>query len=220
MISELTQVLGLGAGGHAKVVIEILRLTGGYDIIGLLDQREELWGTSVSRVKVLGGDSMMSDIFAGGTRCAFIGVGSVERTEIRKRLYDQARNTGFVLARAVHPKAIVSSDAEIGDGPIIMAGAIVNAAARIGDNVIINSGAIIEHDCMIADHVHVATGARLSGGVTVQTGAHIGIGATVKQGVNIGSEAVVGAGAVVIRDVPNGATVVGVPAKDLGKAVG
>lgn len=216
MISEPTRVLGLGAGGHAKVVIEILRLCGGYDIIGLLDPREALWGTSVSGVEVLGDDRRLAEIYAGGVRWAFVGVGSVQRTDIRKRLYDQLRNTGFTLVRAVHPQAIVSAAAEIGAGPIIMAGAIVNPAARIGANVIINSGAIIEHDCLIEDHVHIATGARLSGGVTVQAGAHVGIGATIKQNVNIGRESVVGAGAVVIKDVPDGKTVVGVPAQVLG----
>lgn len=213
MINKPTRVLGLGAGGHAKVVIEILRLCGGYDIIGLLDRNEELWGTSVLGVEVLGADRRLAEIHANGVRCAFIGIGSVQRTDNRKRLYDLLRNSGFVLARAVHPNATVSAYAEVGEGPIIMAGAIVNPASRIGNNVIINSGAIVEHDCTIDDHVHVATGARLSGGVTIQTGAHIGIGATIKQNVNIGREAVVGAGAVVINDVPQGATVVGVPAK-------
>ena len=216
MISEPTRVLGLGAGGHAKVVIEILRLCGGYDIIGLLDRREELWATFISGVEVLGDDRRLADLYAGGVRCAFVGVGSVQRTDIRKRLYELLRNAGFVIARAVHPRAIVSAGAEIGEGPIIMAGAIVNPAARIGDNVIVNSGAIVEHDCIIEDHVHIATGARLSGGVTVQAGAHVGIGATIKQNVKIGRESVVGAGAVVIKDVPDSETVVGVPAKVLG----
>jgi len=220
MISKPTRVLGLGAGGHAKVVIEILRLCGCYDIIGLLDRNEDLWGTSVSGIEVLGDDRKLAELYAAGIHDAFVGVGSVQRTNIRKELYDLLRNNGFALARAVHPKAFVSGDIEIGEGPIIMAGAIVNPAARIGNNVIINSGAIVEHDCIIEDHVHVATGARLSGGVTIQTGAHIGIGATIKQNVNIGREAVVGAGAVVLNDVPEGATVVGVPAKVLGSGRG
>ena len=220
MNNKLTPVLGIGAGGHARVVIEILRLSGGYEIIGLLDQKEELWGTSVSGIKVLGNDNMLGEIHAGGVRCAFIGVGVVQRTTHRQRIHEQVRRNGFVLARAVHPKAVVSVDAEIGEGPTIMAGAIVNVAARIGENVIINSGAIIEHDCVIADHVHVATGAHLSGGVIVHTGALIGIGAVIKQGITVGRDAVVGAGAVVIKDVADGATVVGVPAKIFVKAGG
>lgn len=205
----------MGAGGHAKVVIEILRLCGGYDIIGVLDRNERLWGSSVSGIRVLGDDRKLPEIYADGVRCGFVAVGSVQRTTIRKQLYQLLRNNGFALARAVHPKAIVSAAAEIGEGPVIMAGAIVNPAARIGDNVIINSGAIVEHDCIIEDHVHVATGARLSGGVIIQTGAHIGIGAAIKQNVKIGRDAVVGAGAVVIKDVPEGTTVIGVPAKVL-----
>lgn len=212
------RVVGFGAGGHAKVVIEILRLLGGYEFVGLLDANPEMWGTKVSAVTVLGDDALLAELYQQGARYAFIGVGSVGDTSTHKRLYEEAQRLRFEFARAVHPQAIVSCSAEIGDGPTIMAGAVINAAARVGDNVIINSGAIVEHDCVISSHAHVATGARLAGGVRVGEGAHVGIGATIRQGLSISRNAIVGAGAVVIEDVPEGATVVGVPARVLKKA--
>ena len=210
-------VVGLGAGGHAKVVIEILRLAGGYEFAGLLDPNPQLHGTELSEVRVIGSDLMLPELLQRGIRCVFIGVGTVGDTGTRKRLYEDAQRLGFVFARAQHPQAIVSAAAEIGKGPTIMAGSVINAGARIGDNVIVNTGAIVEHDCLIGNHVHVATGACLAGGVLVGDGSHIGIGASIKQGVTIGAGAIVGAGAVVLTDVQSGTTVAGVPAKILNK---
>jgi sugar O-acyltransferase (sialic acid O-acetyltransferase NeuD family) len=211
----MMQVVGLGAGGHAKVVIEILRLVGGYELIGLLDENPKLWGTRLSEVNVLGADALLPELYQQGARGFFIGLGSVGDSTPRQRLYEEARRAGFDGACAIHPRAIVSASAEIGDGPTVMAGAVINADAHIGDNVIINSGAIVEHDCLVGSHVHIATGARLAGGVRVDQGAHIGLGASVKQGITIGRYAIVGAGAVVVRDVPDGAVVAGVPARIL-----
>jgi sugar O-acyltransferase (sialic acid O-acetyltransferase NeuD family) len=213
----MVKVIGLGAGGHAKVVIEILSLNQEVEVVGLLDPRENLWGTSVAGVPVLGGDPMFNEMYENGIRHIFIGVGAVGNTRPRQRLYELIRSSGFQAVSAIDRRAIISSSAEVGSGATIMPGVIINAEVRLGENVIVNSGAIIEHDCEIGDHVHVATGARLAGTVRVAAGAHIGVGATVKQCINIGKDAIVGAGAVVVNDVAAGTTVVGVPARPLNQ---
>jgi len=209
----MISVVGFGAGGHAKVVIEILRSMQEYAIVGLLEPLSELRGTSVLGVEVLGDDSMMAELKQRGIEHAFIGVGSVGDTQRRREIFEKVAGFGFQIVPAIHAAAIVSSSAQVGIGPTIMAGAIVNANAVIGDNVIVNTGAIVEHDCVIGDHVHIATGARLAGGVHVGPGAHIGIGAVVRQKIRIGEGAIVAAGAVVVKDVPEGKTVLGIPAK-------
>ena len=206
-------VVGFGAGGHAKVVIEILRSMQKYEIVGLLETQSRLWRTKVLEVEVLGDDTLMGELKDRGYNHAFIGVGTVGDAQPRQRLYDKVSGFGFEVVSAIHPTAVISSSAQIGVGPTIMAGAVVNASAVIGANVIVNTGAIVEHDCRIGDHTHIATGARLAGGVQVGPCAHIGIGAVVRQEIRIGREAIVGAGAVVVRDVPDGTTVFGVPAK-------
>jgi UDP-perosamine 4-acetyltransferase len=205
-------VVGFGAGGHATVVIEILRSMREYEIVGLLDTRIER-GASVLGVEVLGDDSMMAELKQRGIEHAFIAVGTVGDAQPRRELYERVVGFGFQIVPAIHAAAMVSSSAQIGIGPTIMAGAIVNANAVIGDNVIVNTGAIVEHDCVIGDHAHIATGARLAGGVHVGPGSHIGIGAVVRQEIKIGDGVIVGAGAVVVRDVPAGKTVMGVPAR-------
>jgi UDP-perosamine 4-acetyltransferase len=211
----MVKVVGLGAGGHAKVVIEILQLGMGCEVIGLLDPKSSLWNTEVLGVPVLGNDSLLSDLRNRGVYCAFIGLGTVGDMEPRRQLYEGARQLGFEVAQAIHPQAWVSRSAQIGQGPTIMAGAAVNTDARLGDNVIVNTGAIVEHDCVVKDHVHIATGAQLAGGVYIGEGTHVGLGASVLQGVQIGDGVIVGAGAVVLDDVPEGTTVAGVPARVL-----
>ncbi len=211
----MTRVIGLGAGGHAKVVIEILQLIGSYELAGLLDPKRELWGTEVLGVPVLGDDSLLPHLYERGLRHAFIGLGSAGDTRPRRRLYEETHRQGFQVVSAIHPQAIISPSAQVGPGPTIMAGAIINAAARLGENVLVNTGAIVEHDCVIGAHVHIATGARLASTVHVDEGAHIGAGAVVRQGIHIGRHSIVGAGAVVVADVPDGVVVAGVPARVL-----
>jgi UDP-perosamine 4-acetyltransferase len=213
--SRRLPVIGLGAGGHAKVVIDALRARGEYDVVALLDVDSKAWGTRVLDVPVTGGDETLSEWQERGVRHVFVGVGGARDTGPRRRLYELARARGFGVVRAIHPAAVVSSQAEIGDAATILATAVINAGARLGVHVLVNTGAIVEHDCTLGDHVHVATGARLASTVVVGAGAHIGLGASVRQLVRIGEGAVVGAGAVVLDDVPDGAVVAGVPARPL-----
>ena len=209
----MTEVIGLGAGGHAKVVIEILKLNNEFQIIGLLDERNDKVGTELAGVPILGKDSLLPDLYARGVRHAFIGVGTVGRGNRRPTLYETLQRLGFNMISAIHPTVIISAWAKLGSGPTIMAGAVINTGVHIGDNVIVNTGAIIDHDCVIGNHCHIATGACLSGTVKVGEGAHIGAGAVVRQEISIGKNSVVGAGAVVVDDVPDNVVVVGVPAK-------
>jgi sugar O-acyltransferase (sialic acid O-acetyltransferase NeuD family) len=211
----LIPVVGIGAGGHAKVVIEILRQGREYEVVQLLDSKRELWGSSVLGVPVTGDDSLLPALTEHGIHHAFIGVGAVDDTAARRRLYCLAISNGLIVIDAIHPAALISSSARYGNGATIMAGAIINACSCLGKNVIVNTGAIVEHDCSIGDHAHIATGARMASTVHVGEGSHVGIGASVRQCIRIGACSVVGAGSVVVSDVPDGVVVVGVPARIL-----
>ena len=212
------KVVGLGAGGHAKAVIEAIQLSGAHEVVGLLDRDPALKGQFVLDVPVLGGDELLPGLKAKGIGGVFIGVGSVGDAAGRVRLYEQAVAQGLEVVVVTHPAAVVSPSASVGAGTVVLARAVINPGASLGVNVIINSGAVVEHDCTIGDHAHIATGACLAGGVRVGDRAHVGVGASVKQGIAIGSGAIVGGGAAVVEDVPAGATVVGVPARPLMKS--
>lgn len=208
------KAVGLGAGGHARAVIDAIRLSGAASIVGLLDPGAPV-GTEVEGARVIGNDDLLDGLRRQGVTHVFIGVGGTTSLSTRRALFERAAAAGFAFVDAIHPSAIIAASAVIGRGPAILACAVVNPGARAGDNVIVNTGAIVEHDCTIGSHTHIATGARLAGAVEVGEGAHLGIGCSVRQSIRIGDGALVGAGAVVIQDVPERTVVVGVPARVL-----
>jgi len=212
------RVIGLGAGGHAAVMIEALRAAGGFEVVGLTDPRRELWGSQVLEVPVLGDDDELGLQYDQSVSHAFLGLGGASDTSPRRRLFDLAESIGFELVTLAHPSAVISPSARVGSGTTVLATAVVNANAQLGKNVLVNTGAIVEHDCRVDDHAHVAIGARLASGVRVDVGAHVGAGATVLQGLTVGTGAVVGAGAIVTHDVAAASVVAGVPARPLERA--
>jgi UDP-perosamine 4-acetyltransferase len=206
-----TDVLLIGAGGHARVVLDILRTHPALTPVGVIDPAPR--GEALMGVPVLGGDERLPELLAQGTMTAIIAIGSTGDCRLRERLFTECLADGWAFATAVHRSAIVAPDAAIGQGTAIMAGAIVNTGTSVGQNVVINTGAVVEHDCVIGDHAYVSPGAVLCGGVYIGVGAFIGAGATVRQGVRIGDWTVVGAGAVVLEDLPPEVTAFGVPAR-------
>lgn len=139
-------------------------------------------------------------------------------TRARERLIqrlDESRAAGPVI----HPGAVVSPHALLGDGVVVMPGAVVNRDARVGAHAIINTRAVVEHDCLLGVNTHIAPGAVLGGGVAVGDGTLVGIQASVLPGVRIGRGCVVGAGAVVVRDAADGSVVAGVPAREINARV-
>ena len=114
-----------------------------------------------------------------------------------------------------HPAATISTTASIGVGTILSAGVIVQSDARIGRFCGLNTACSIDHDNIVGDSVSIGPGAHTAGRVTILDEAFIGLGALIINGVTVGRRATVGAGAVVVRDVPEGATVVGNPARVL-----
>lgn len=210
---ELPIIL-VGGSGHAKVLADTLLLLG-RTVLGFVDvdtSRPALFG-----IPHLGDDRIIQD-HAPDRILLVNGVGSAASVARRADIYMRFRALDYRFASIVHPAAVVSSRAEIGEGVEIMAAAIVQAGVRIGENVIVNTGAVVDHDCILDDHVHVASGAVLCGGVRVGACAHIGAGATIVQGLAIGASSLVGAGAVVIRDISAGVRAVGVPARPMQEA--
>jgi UDP-perosamine 4-acetyltransferase len=212
-------VLGIGAGGHAKVVIDTLRARGEVTLVGLLDIDPDLHGSFLLGIPVLGDDSYLTKSHDVDAQYFFVGVGCTGDMAPRTKLYGLGIAAGLSPLTVTHPQAVVSSSTDLGVGFTAMAASVVNADAQIGVNVLLNTGAIVEHDCVLGDHVHVATGARLAGAVSVEAGVHVGAGAIVRQEITLGEGAVIGAGAVVIRDVLPNTVVAGVPARVIRSSV-
>jgi UDP-perosamine 4-acetyltransferase len=207
-LTTLSPLLLVGAGGHAKVVIELVRAAGMYEVIGLIDRN--LKGSLILGVPIVGSDIDLANFRHQGINHAFVGIGNNQR---RLQMGRYLRQIGFEIVNAISPAAVISVSVKLGRGIAVMAGAVINAEARIDDFSIINTHASVDHDCWVGEGAHVAPGSTLAGNVRIGTLAFVGAGASVIPGTNIGENAVVGAGACVIRDVPTGASAWGVPAR-------
>jgi UDP-perosamine 4-acetyltransferase len=212
--SERLPILGLGAGTHARSVLEAIRSAGRFEVVALADDDASRAGSELLGFPVVTADEV-ERLRAEGVAHAFAGVGGVGSSTARRQVFERLLAAGFELPPIVHASAVVSSWAELGRGAQVLAGAIVNAGTVVEDDVILNTGAIVDHDCRIGAHAHVGPGARLAGLVTVGEEAHVGIGAVAIERIEIGAGALVAAGAVVVRDVPAGTRVAGVPARSM-----
>lgn len=182
----------IGAGGHAHACIDVIEQHGQYRIAGLIGMPEELHTRHLG-YSVIAADSDLPQL-AGEYQYVFIAVGQIRSPDSRIRLYQQTIELGFELPAILSPAAHISRHASIGAGSIVMHGAVVNAAARVGDNCIINTCALLEHDVMVEDHCHVSTGAILNGNVSIGAGSFVGSGSIVKEGIALGKRCIVGMG--------------------------
>jgi sugar O-acyltransferase (sialic acid O-acetyltransferase NeuD family) len=197
----------LGASGHGRVIADAA-LAAGWEAVAFYD---DAWpGVSASGPWQVVGRTADLRRDAAQLDGAVVGIGDNVTRLVKLR---ELLAGGALLVSVVHPDAVVSTRAEVGQGSVLLGGAVVNPFARLGRGCIVNSGASVDHDCELADGVHMSPGAHLGGGVRVGEASWIGIGASVIQGVSIGAGAIVGAGAAVVDDVADGVTVVGVPAR-------
>ena len=204
-------IIIIGAGGHAKVLLDTLLLQG-VSVLGISDTDPPKIGSSLFGIKVFGGDEIFKDFPPASVHCVN-GLGSINSMDLRKKLFESYKDKGYFFAQVIHPSALIAREVTIGEGSQIMAGAIIQPSTSIGKNCILNTGVSIDHDCEIQDHVHVAPGVTLSGSVKVGRESHIGTGAVVIQNITIGERVLIAAGAVVTQNIPDGVHVKGVPAR-------
>ena len=203
----------LGGGGHGRVVLDALLLSG-VNVAGILDSGLKV-GDRVFGVPVLGGDEFLDQVVPADVLLVN-GVGANPYVHSRKRLFEKMKARGFSFDAVRHPSAVIGQECNFGTSSQIMAGVVLQNRVRIGSNVVINTHASVDHDCVIGVHVFVSPGVVLSGDVLVGESAFIGARTVVLPGVEIGVNVVIGAGAVVTKSIPAGWIIVGSPAVKIG----
>lgn len=204
------RIIVFGAGGHAKVLLEAIRLASPSAEIAIIDDSGSAFSAELLGLPISGDRAWLA---ANWPEAAVaLGIGN---NKARAAIADWLRSQGRFLATVIHPCAIVSPSASIGSGAFLAAGAVVNAEARIGQGVILNTLASVDHDCDIGAFAHIAPGSRLCGGVRIGARTLIGAASVAIPKVSVGANAIVGAGSVVLNDVPAEARVAGSPARPI-----
>jgi sugar O-acyltransferase (sialic acid O-acetyltransferase NeuD family) len=194
-----------GAGGHSRVILDILE-SNNVTVKAVFD--DDPAHAKLKNVPVTSGIRLLgSENFTEFEHPFIISIGSnVRRAEVAWLLRAK-------YGVAIHQSAIISPKATIGTGTVVLHGSIIQASAVLGEHVLINTAASVDHDNIIGDFAHISPHATLCGHVEVGEGTHIGAGAIVIPSVKVGKWCTVGAGAVVLRDVADFSVVVGNPAR-------
>ena len=212
MTDILKPIIFIAYSGHAYVCMDVA-IENNYNILGYCDKDEKT--NNPYKLDYLGHE--MSDNARNLIQESefFIGIG---QNQLRYNITDDfARtNNGKLPISLISPNAFISAKAIISSiGVLVNVGVVINSLAQIGEGVILNSSCVIEHECNIGSYSHIAPGAVLAGNVSIGKRSFVGANSTIKQGLTIGNDVTIGAGSVVLQDIPDGATVVGNPAKTI-----
>lgn len=198
----------IGAGGHSKVIHDIIMATEQYRIIAILDDKfKEIKNDGAVITAPI---KYATTLFKEYNSEFVIAVGN---NKVRKEIVTSLKIPEDSYSTLVHPTAFISPSVKLKSGVVVMPQALINADSKVGNHVIINSSASVGHDTILGDFVHISPNSTLTGGSQVGEGTQIGAGAVLIPCKKIGEWSMVGAGSTVINDIPSNSLAVGSPAK-------
>lgn len=208
-MSSKSDIVIFGAGGHAKVIADIVKQDNQYNIITFIDDQKQ-------NLKIWDIPIISESVFFAKPN-TLMGIVAIGDNFIREKVAIKIHNLlpNFIFIKAIHPTAYVALDSTIDDGTVVMAHATINPSTKIGSHCIINTNSSIDHDCIVENYASIAPNACLGGNCEVGKGSAVSIGATLSHKIKIGENTVIGAGAVVTRSVSSNIVAYGVPAKNI-----
>lgn len=207
-------VIVIGAGGHAKVIADIIDKSKDI-VVGFLDDNKTKGNIIIKekQYKVIGRIDDCRKIQLESPEIEF--VIAIGNNKVRKQIAERYKDLKFYTA--IHPSSQIALDVEIGEGTVVMANTSINTSAKIKKHCIINTGAVIEHDNILEDYVHVSPNATLCGTVQIGELTHVGAGTTVRNNISICHDCIIGAGSVVVKNINEPSTYIGIPARKMIK---
>ncbi|MBB6624657.1 acetyltransferase [Clostridium gasigenes] len=203
----------IGAGGVGRetawIVEQINQKELLFNILGFVDDNEELWGNEINGYNIIGGLQYLDGITCTENIELII---SIANYKVKKNIVAKLNNK-FKFATLIHPEVYISSTIIIGSGNIIYPGVIMTTNITIGNHIIVSPKCGIGHDSIIKDYVSLLWNVNVSGFNIIEEGAFIGSAATIIQNKRIGKKTIIGAAAVVINDIEAEVTAVGIPAR-------
>lgn len=208
----LPSLLVVGAGGHARAVLEAIRAEGRCSVVGLVDSFQPAGAERLGH-PLLGGEADIPRLLdeLGCDRVALAIGDNFQRAALWARIQQAAPHAQ--LTGAIHPSAMVAPDVAVGAGTLILPGALIISGARLGQGCLVNTGASLDHDGEMADWSSLAPGVVTGGRVRIGARTSVGLGARIIQGVAVGTDSVIGAGALVLSDLPDRVVAYGTPAR-------
>lgn len=188
----MKKIILVGAGGHAKSVLEIIKKDKVFDVEYIFTLKKEK--TNFTGIKKIQYSKLNLEKFFFKVKHAHISFGQITNRNNRENEFIKLKKIGYKFPKILSRDAIISSDTDIGNGTIIMKGCIINSGVKIGENCIINSGSIIEHDVQIGNNCHIAPGAILNGSVIIGKNSFIGSGSILKQSIKLKKNSFIQAG--------------------------
>ena len=212
-MAQSRKILLLGAGGHCMSVLDSLIALDQYTDIAIIDKSNNT--SNILGIPVIGVDDDLERLYEEGYSDAFITVGSLGDTSIRRKLYKKLKDIGYNIPNIIDNSSIISDFTTIGEGNYIGKNTVINVGASIGNCTIINTSSTIEHECTINDFVHISPGSILCGNVTIEADTHIGAASVIRQGLSIGSNTIIGLGSVVVSNINSNTMAYGNPCKEV-----
>lgn len=203
----------IGGGGHAKVIISIIKKIPEFELLGYVDNNN--YG-DILGCKYIGNDEkFLTEKVKNKNYLAVLGVGAITINKKREEIFNKYKKIGFNFPPIISPSSIINEDVEINEGTVIFDKVVINSGSKIGACSIINTASVVEHDCVIGDFAHICPGSIVSGGVKIGKHTFVGAGSVLKQYIEVTDECIIGSGSTVINDIKESGVYVGSPARKI-----
>lgn len=206
----MKKIIVIGDGGHAKVVIDIIKDMNEFEIVGITSTSDQ---TVFRGYPILGNDSILDKDEYKDCVLA-MGLGGFKDNIMREKVFNLIKSKGYCFANIIHPSAVISKTARFGEGIVVFPGVVINTDVEIGNNSIIATSSSIDHETIIGNHVLVSAGVTVGAYSVIKDGALLALGSKVISGITIGQNSLIAAGAVVTKHVEDNKKVFGIPAKE------